>query len=273
MVNIIVGCAGWSYKDWVGPFYPKGLTQGRWLTHYAKYFGFTEINSTFYNLPAENAVLRWLNAVPDDFRFTAKVWRNITHKKSASSGESTVKLFLERLKPLEPKLLGYLLQFAPQFRYTEGHYKRVTEIFDQLTTEKPIFVEFRDNAWFDPEILGQFVDGDNVVLVTNYKEGVQPIYLEDQSRYYIRCIGDRELTVFNRIQRSQDHILEEVKRKLDSWERQPGIREVLVNFNNHFRGFSPQDVNEFKRGLGLPYRDFKQQHTLTEYIKAPTKKQ
>ena len=259
MVKILIGCAGWSYKDWLGEFYPKNLKPGQFLSYYANYFDYTEVNSTFYNLPNENVVRKWLNEVPDDFRFTIKIWRNITHKKADVDG--AVRGFLARMKVLEPKIRGYLLQFPPQFKQTERNFHHLTLILEKLTTEKSIFVEFRDNTWFNPNLLSQFIDGEKVVLVTNYKEGIRPIYLDNQSVYFIRLIGDRELTKFNRIQRDQDEILEEVKRKLDSWERQPGIREVLVTFNNHFRGFSPQDANEFREARGISYQDFKKQLT------------
>ena len=49
-IKIFIGCAGWDYKDWVGPFYPKTLESSRHLEHYVKYFDMVEINSTFYNL-------------------------------------------------------------------------------------------------------------------------------------------------------------------------------------------------------------------------------
>ncbi len=265
MVKIIVGCAGWDYKDWVGPFYPKHLPEEKWLAYYTKFFEFTEINSTFYNLPTQVTVLKWANSVPDNFRFTVKVWQNITHRRA--NHQDLITLFLDRMSALKPKLIGYLLQFPPKFKYTADHYEEVTQILQPLSAETPVFIEFRHPTWFDPSLLNQFVDGNQAVLVTNYKDNIQPIYLENQSRYYIRLIGDRELTSFNRIQRNQDQILEEVKRKLSSWERQPGIKEVIVNFNNHFRGFSPQDVNEFKQATALPYHDFKKQHTLMDFMK------
>ncbi len=271
MVKILIGCAGWSYKDWLGVFYPENLKPRQFLSHYSRFFDYTEVNSTFYNLPNEATVQKWLNDVPDDFQFTIKIWRNITHKKGDVDG--AIRAFFARFKQLEPKIKGYLLQFPPQFRYTEKHHVQLRHILDKLKTEKPVFIEFRDNAWFDPELLSTFIDGEKRILVTNYKEGVKSIYLDNQSVYFIRLIGDREISEFNRIQRSQDKILEEVKQKLNSWERTPGIRETLVTFNNHFRGFSPQDANEFRADMDIPYRDFttqlrkerKKQRSLTDF--------
>lgn len=265
----MVGCAGWAYDDWIGPFYPKSLKKDHHLAYYAKFFDFTEVNSTFYNLPAEETVRKWVKAVPETFQFAVKIWQKITHT-AGTHFSSAIDSFFDRMKELEPKTKGYLLQFPPSFKYTEKNYQKLTQILNQIPTEKPIYVELRDNAWFDESILRAFVDCSRIVLVTNYKEGVQPIYLADQPTYYIRLVGDRALTVFNKIQRSQDEILEEVKQKLNSFERSPEFREALVNFNNHFRGFSPQDVNEFKKALGLSYHDFKRQRTLTDFTNQKT---
>ena len=69
MVKIFVGCAGWDYKDWIGPFYPKNLKREEHLSYYSKFFDFNEINNTFYNIPSEIAVQRWIDQVPENFRF------------------------------------------------------------------------------------------------------------------------------------------------------------------------------------------------------------
>lgn len=273
MVHILIGTAGWSYDDWLGVFYPQKMKSGQYLAYFAKFFDYTEVNSTFYNLPNENVVQKWLNDVPETFRYSVKMWQAITHKKENQEG--AIKAFFTRMKVLEPKVKGYLMQFPPYFKYSAKHQNQVVQLLDKIPTEKQIFMEFRDNAWFDPKVLSAFVDGEKVLLVTNYKEGVKPVYPDNQRTYYIRLIGDRAITKFDKIQRDQSEILEEVKQKLDSWERQPGIREVLITFNNHFRGFSPQDANEFRASRGLPYRNFKtalekekkKQYSLTDFIK------
>ena len=70
MSKIKFGTAGWDYKDWVGSFYPKQLKRTRYLAYFSKYFDIVEINSTFYNLPNQATVSKWLNQVPKNFRFT-----------------------------------------------------------------------------------------------------------------------------------------------------------------------------------------------------------
>ncbi len=49
MNDLKIGTSGWSYKDWVGTFYPK--TQSKtfdWLEYYTEYFNAVEVNSTYY---------------------------------------------------------------------------------------------------------------------------------------------------------------------------------------------------------------------------------
>ena len=77
MEKIYVGCAGWEYSGWIGPFYPKNLKKENHLRYYADHFNFMEINSTFYNLPKEKTVRHWLNQVPKHFLFAIKVWQKI----------------------------------------------------------------------------------------------------------------------------------------------------------------------------------------------------
>ena len=77
-----VGCSGWQYKDWRnGAFYPPKLPQRRWLEHYASVFDTVEVNSTFYRLAKPEAVARWATQVPDDFIFSVKASRYLTHIK------------------------------------------------------------------------------------------------------------------------------------------------------------------------------------------------
>ncbi len=68
-----VGCSGWNYRDWRERFYPKGLPTSRWLEHYAQHFDTVEVNATFYRLPSRDAVARWAEQTPPEFRFAVKL--------------------------------------------------------------------------------------------------------------------------------------------------------------------------------------------------------
>ena len=59
-----------------------------------------------------------------------------------------------------------------------------------------------------------------------------------QNSYYIRLIGDRELTVFDRIQRDQKENLSDLVNNITTFKKSPNIYEIFIIVNNHFTGFS-----------------------------------
>jgi uncharacterized protein YecE (DUF72 family) len=83
-MTIRVGCSGWSYDDWVGPFYPVEMAnkKGGWFDYYTQYFSTVEINSTFYRPPGELQVNSWIKKAKDKkgFEYSVKVPQLVTHK-------------------------------------------------------------------------------------------------------------------------------------------------------------------------------------------------
>jgi uncharacterized protein YecE (DUF72 family) len=67
-----IGCSGWSYSSWQGPFYPPNIENSQWPRYYSQVFDYVEIDSTFYRMPNPFMVKNWYKRTPDNFRFTAK---------------------------------------------------------------------------------------------------------------------------------------------------------------------------------------------------------
>ncbi|MFX0001021.1 MAG: DUF72 domain-containing protein [Candidatus Hodarchaeota archaeon] len=266
MVKITVGTAGWDYKDWIGPFYPKKLYKSQQLEYFSKFFNFVEINSTFYNLPAEDIVINWKHHVPENFRFIVKVWQQITHHLEDPHLESNIINFFSKLKHLKPKIEAFLLQFPPWFRYSENNVQKLKLLLNKIPLEYKYIIELRDNSWFNPKILIEFTDGNQKILGTTYMPGLTPYYMQNQKFYYIRLIGDRKLTVFNRIQRHQKKALNSFYMGIQDINKIPNVYEIFIIVNNHFQGFAPESVNELKKKFGLPYRKFSNQKRLSEFF-------
>jgi uncharacterized protein YecE (DUF72 family) len=266
MTNLLIGAAGWDYKDWVGPFYPKGLKENEWLKYYAKYFDFTEINNTFYNLPTRESVEHWNNEVPGSFHFAVKLWQKITHSVTDTELETDITTFFRRMAPLESKIVIYLLQFPPWFSTKEKHLDHLRNIVKNLPKQGHYILELRETAWFENNVLKEFVDGKHISVGTSYLEGVPPTY-PPQNRYYIRMIGNRELTSFGHTQRDQSESFNDLEFHVKELLQTPDITDIFVIFNNHYRGFSPSDINEFKKRLGLPFKDYRHQRDLFEFLK------
>ena len=80
-MKLWVGTSGYSYKPWLGNFYPEGLAAKEMLRFYASRLPAVEINNTFYRLPKESVLQSWAEQVPGDFRFVLKAAQKITHVK------------------------------------------------------------------------------------------------------------------------------------------------------------------------------------------------
>jgi uncharacterized protein YecE (DUF72 family) len=267
MAKIMIGCAGWDYVDWIGVFYPRKLAKTDQLAHYAKYFDFVEVNSTFYNLPMQETLAKWVKAVPDHFRFAVKVWNRITHTKESTSLDARISGFFAQMKVLEPKIACFLLQFPPRFKYTSDNLARARNLLESIPATQTVVVELRDNSWFAPGLLDNILDGDHHILGVSYLPGFTPLYRPGQLRYYIRLVGDRQLTIFNRVQRQQEPIMTEVTDTVRDLSAMDSTRDIFIIFNNHFTGFSPESANDLKRRLGLPARKFSSQTTILDFYR------
>jgi len=102
--NIYVGCSGWYYDDWVDRFYPGDIKKQEWLTFYAKHFNTVEVNNTYYHYPNTKMLKGWYDRTPDDFKFTLKANRLITHRKKFEDTQDQVDRFYELAENLGEKL-------------------------------------------------------------------------------------------------------------------------------------------------------------------------
>jgi uncharacterized protein YecE (DUF72 family) len=80
-LQLYIGCSGWSYRAWSGHFYPAKLESKNYLEYYSKVFGYVEIDSSFYRTPSTLMTSRWAKVTSDNFKFTAKIPQEVTHKK------------------------------------------------------------------------------------------------------------------------------------------------------------------------------------------------
>ncbi len=158
-----VGCSGWNYRDWRGAFYPDGLPARRWLEHYATVFRTVEVNATFYRLTTEKAVRAWAEQTPDDFCFTIKASRYLTHVKRLAYEPINFERFYEPLAPLiETGKLGVVLwQLPPNFKRDD---ERLVAWLGTLPEGRHA-LEFRHETWFVPDVYARLHEA-NVALVS-----------------------------------------------------------------------------------------------------------
>jgi uncharacterized protein YecE (DUF72 family) len=121
--DIRIGISGWRYAGWRGVFYPPKLPQRRELEFAAGRFRSIEINGTHYSLQRPKNFLQWAAETPDDFIFSIKGSRFITHmKKLRDIEDAMANFFAQGMLALGPKLGPILWQFPPQFQFDPARF-------------------------------------------------------------------------------------------------------------------------------------------------------
>src|SRR5579875_2308246 len=122
--TVRIGISGWRYAGWRGVFYPPKLAQRRELEFAASIFSSVEINGTFYSLQRPSSFRMWAAATPENFVFSVKGPRLITHMfKLRKVEQALANFFASGLLELGAKLGPVLWQFPPQMRYTRERYE------------------------------------------------------------------------------------------------------------------------------------------------------
>jgi uncharacterized protein YecE (DUF72 family) len=170
--KIVVGTAGWSYKDWNGIFYPDYLTSQKIhpLEYLAQYFDVVEVNTSFYGpLKPELAKIwcRRVAAVNPRFVFTAKLYRSFTHSPLAITGptsaatirpepddEAKTREGLDALAS-EGKLGALLIQFPISYKNSSLNREYIEELLQRFEGY-PCVVEVRHDTWDNPDSIAHF---------------------------------------------------------------------------------------------------------------------
>ena len=144
-----IGTSGWHYLHWWEKFYPANYSEKELLKYYSKFYSTVEVNNTFYKLPENKTILQWTDTVPEDFIFSVKASRYITHMKKLADPELSTEVFFERIQQFKEHLGIILFQLPPNFKVNIERFKDFLRI---LPVDYRYAFEFRDKSWFDPSI-------------------------------------------------------------------------------------------------------------------------
>jgi uncharacterized protein YecE (DUF72 family) len=160
-MQLLAGTSGFSYKEWVGEFYPDKLPAKGMLAHYATRLAAVEINNTFYRMPNAAAIQGWRSQVPDSFRFAVKVPRRISHIKRLRDCGEDVAFLLRALADLAPCLGSLLVQLPPHARCDEA---ALAAFLDAIPHGQRVAFEFRNASWLVPAVF-ELLESRNAALV------------------------------------------------------------------------------------------------------------
>ena len=152
MHRILIGTSGFSYRDWVGPFYPPGTPASGMLEEYARIFRTVEINSTYYAIPPVSTAESLVRRTGDDFLFTVKLPGALTHEKG--DADHAAARFLESMAPLleSGRLPLFVAQFPGSCRNSPEERSRVLRICSLVRDHAGVVVEFRHDSWARSEV-------------------------------------------------------------------------------------------------------------------------
>ncbi|MBU7047181.1 MAG: DUF72 domain-containing protein [Theionarchaea archaeon] len=263
MGKTYIGTSGWSYEDWIGPFYPGEIKKGKMLDFYSQEFNLVEINSTFYALPNKYAVLAWNRKTPDDFVFTSKIPKEITHKRFLKNSEPVFKEFYSLMHPLvdSGKLGCFLIQLPPKFS-TEFK-EQLREFLNFLPDSINFAVEFRHTSWDDIDDYSFLEEHNTAFAVTDsVKMKPQPRITADFG--YVRWHGRNPKHWYD-----YEYTEEELQEWLPRVEHmQESTEKLYLQFNNHPRGQAIRNARTLKDLMGIPYtKAAKGQKSLDTWIK------
>lgn len=145
------GTSGFSYNDWVGNFYPRGMPRREWLSYYAREFNALELNFTFYALPKLSVLEAMIDKTGEGFLFSVKANQDMTHQRQHNEG--VFPAFVYMLQPfIEADKLGCVLaQFPYSFGFSRQNWDYL-ESFRERLGDLPVVVEFRNAQWLRPEV-------------------------------------------------------------------------------------------------------------------------
>jgi uncharacterized protein YecE (DUF72 family) len=247
LTELHIGTSGWSYNEWTGVFYPSSTTNK--LSFYSKVYETVEVDSSFYAFPSKGLVLGWARYTPENFVFSLKLPRLLTHDKKldlTKGVEADLVRFLSLLKPLmvAGKLGPLLIQLPPSYSF-DLDFERLKDFLKQAPEDVMFAVEFRHPSWLRGEVWSLLRDR-NVANVIVDEPLLPPDTVVTADFAFIRWHGRGNRPWYN---------YRYSEKELEVWV--PKVREVSSRvkktfgyFNNHFKGFAVENSLKMLEMLG-----------------------
>lgn len=270
MSGVYVGISGWRYPAWRGSFYPAGLPQRRELEHASRRMSSIEINGSFYSLQRPTNYQQWAAQTPDDFVFSVKGGRFITHfKKLAGVDTALANFFASGPLALGAKLGPILWQLPPTLPFHRDRLEAFFGLLPRTTSqaaaiasrhdermagrawtvtdaERPVrhALEVRHPSYHDPAFLALLRESGIAVVIAD-TAGKWPLFEAVTTDFgYVRLHGDEELYVSG----YSDVALDAWAQKIKTWAAES--RDVFVYFDNDVKVRAPFDAMALARRLG-----------------------
>ena len=243
--RLFLGCAGWSYKEWIGPLYDPDKSM---LQQYSSVFDTVELDSSFYRPPDEGTILGLTKYTNRGFMFSAKIYRKFTHDLAMKLNEDAVtelEKFVQLFDPLltQDRLGCFLVQLPPSLKKDN---RLLEDFLAALPHRYDYVVEFRHKSWLDPESWRTLAKYKAAYCIVD--EPLLPPEIHITSDIgYIRWHGHGERPWYD-YQYTQNQLQEWLPRIKTVHEN---TKKTFGIFNNHFHGYAPENCLQIMGMLGL----------------------
>lgn len=192
--KIHIGCSGFYNAHWKKIFYPEKLPSSQWLNYYSEKLNTIEINSTFYKFPVVESLQKWYERTPENFIFSIKAPKLITHLNRFNDCEQQIEDFYSICQQGLHDKLGYLLfQLPPSLAYEE---EKLTKILRCLNPEFKNVIEFRHISWWRDNVYKTLTDHNTIFCSVNHPKLPNTI-IANGGKAYIRLHGNPEIFYSN----------------------------------------------------------------------------
>lgn len=255
---IYVGTSGYSYKDWIGPFYPAETKAGDMLGIYSGFFNFTEINSTYYKIPNAFMFYNMQKKTAEGFVFTIKLHQSMTHGRDAQ--DKDYEDFLAAADVLrQARKLGCLVaQFPYSFHFSKENMDYIKELKERFA-DFNLVVEFRNNRWVNDETM-EFLHANQLGYICVDEPSVSGLLdrraTATSKTAYIRFHGRNDEKWWNHKEAYERYDYLYKEKELEQWkdkilELDKQSENCFVSFNNHFRAQAVINGIMLKKILGI----------------------
>ncbi len=227
-----IGTSGWSYKHWKDKFYPEDIKQKDWLNYYTKKFDTVELNGSFYHLPKKETFRNWKEVTPDNFIFSVKASRFITHNKKLKDPKEPVRNFYESANRLGKKIGITLFQLPPNLNYNHDKLKHFVKI---LPKTKRYTIEFRNQTWWNDDAFS-ILKKNNIAFCIFELGDVQSPKMITADFVYIRLHGPdgKYKGNYNKV------LLSKWKKDIQKWNKEG--KDVYCYFDNDEKAYAPNNA-------------------------------
>jgi uncharacterized protein YecE (DUF72 family) len=229
-----IGCSGFYYRHWRPEFYPENIPIRLWFEHYCRSFRTVELNTTFYNFPKEKILHGWYQRSPDDFIFTVKAPRLITHYKKFVDCNSILKEFYKIVSDgLEHKLGCILFQLPSNIVFSN---EKLQQIIQSLDTSFLNVIEFRHHSWWTDDVYAMLTKNKISFSGISHPQLPDQIILNTRVLYY-RFHGVPLLY-------TSPYTEQQLKKIAARIEGFKNISDAFIYFNNDSRGWAYRNAEQ-----------------------------